>query len=63
MGGLRDLPPDRIPIGYLLPLDLRLRRRRDLGEILFRVLGHLDLAAQQLGKLERLAGAAVRDQT
>ena len=38
--------------------DRRLRRRHDLGVILFRALGCLDLAAQQLGKLEQLAGAA-----
>ena len=36
----------------------RLRRRRDLGVILFGVLGRLYLAAQQLGKLDRLALAA-----
>ena len=40
-----------------LSLDGCLRRRRDLGAILFGVPGRLDLAAQQLGKFQGFAFA------
>src|SRR5574340_1163338 len=52
-----DTPQDSPP-SPSLPLDGRLRRRRDLGVILFGVLGRLDLTTQQLGELNRLALAA-----